>query len=272
MRETLIIRFLYKTVIGRLFLKILVNPKISKIAVIFLSSKASRIFIPGFIKRNSIDMERYKIPKGGYKSFNDFFTRRLKEELSRERNVDIVSPCDGLLTVSEIDENSLFQIKNTVYSLKELLKDERLADVYTNGTAYVFRLTPTHFHRYIWAASGCITENKHIDGVLHSVRPICHEKVKVFIQNTREYNRITIPSIGEVLQMEIGALLVGKIHNHQIQIGDVVSAGCEKGYFEYGGSSIVVLTSTRKGLSKDLINRQKIGNEIPVHIGEKLVQ
>lgn len=272
MRESLVIKFLYRTAVGRALLKVLVNTNVSKGIARFFSSSHSKWLIPVFVRKNKIDMKHYQIPEGGYKSFNDFFTRKMKDKYICHDTGEFISPCDGLLTVSKIDENSIFHIKHTDYSLQELLDDPYLAKNFTGGTAYVFRLTPAHFHRYIWSVSGCLVETKHIGGILHSVQPVCHENYKIFVQNTREYSRIVIPSIGEVIQMEIGALLVGQIANHSIDLGEIICAGDEKGFFEYGGSSIVLITSDRTELSEKLKHRRMLGNEIPVVIGERLTQ
>lgn len=72
--------------------------------------------------------------------------------------------------------------------------------------------------------------------------------------------------------MEIGALLVGKISNHDIGWSNMVCAGQEKGFFEYGGSSIVLITNSRAELAEELQYRDMVGNEIPVVIGEQLTQ
>ena len=53
-----------------------------------------------------------------------------------------------------------------------------------------------------------------IPGRLHCVRPIACTFVPVFTENSREYTVISSPQFGQVVQMEIGALLVGKIHNY----------------------------------------------------------
>jgi len=271
MNDSLIIIFLYKTVVGRTILKFLVNPNVSRASAWFLSSSFSRWLVPIFVRKNNIDMTYYHMPEGGYKSFNDFFTRRMDEKYIWFKDGELVSPCDGLLTVSDINDDSEFYIKHTQYSLSELLNNEELANEYKGGTAYIFRLTPSHYHRYIWTSTGYIKRREHIDGILHSVQPICHEKSKVFIHNTREYSLINTSSVGNVIQMEIGALLVGKISNHDMKWGNMVCAGQEKGFFEYGGSSIVVLTDKRMDLSEEIKYRYKIGNEIPVVIGEKLI-
>lgn len=264
------IQFLYESVIGRALLGLLVSPSISKIAARYLSSHFSSGLIPGFIDKNNIDIDKFIVPEGGYQSFNDFFTRKMKSENIVIGNGMLISPCDGLLTVSDIDEQSIFYIKHTEYGICDLLGDEKLAKDFIGGKAYIFRLTPAHYHRYVFCTYGKITGNRFIHGILHSVQPICHEKTKVFVQNSRDYTVIDNPEIGKVVQMEVGAMLVGKITNHDIETGMEVTAGKEKGYFEYGGSSIVVLTQSANPIVEEIANRQPEDGEIPVSIGENI--
>lgn len=272
MKDSRVVLFLYETMLGRMLLKILVNPLVSKASAYFFSSLLSRVLVPFFVKKNRINMDGYEKKIDEYKSFNDFFTRKRKDEIKIEKNSILVSPCDGLLTISEITAESIFCIKHTRYNIAELLGNERLAKEYKGGTALVFRLTPAHYHRYIWSTTGFLYGMKQIPGILHSVQPICHEKVKVYIQNTREYAIINSESIGNVIQMEIGALLVGKISNHMLKKNQMVCIGQEKGFFEYGGSSIVILTRQKIELLDELKNRKQVGDEIPVIIGEKIMK
>ena len=261
MSESLTIDFLYKTPVGRFILKGLVNPKVSKRAAKILSAKISAAFVPSFIKKNDIDIEDYIVPEGGFGSFNDFFTRKIKPGKRVVEECDLICPSDGLLTVSDISETSVFNIKNTSYSLKELLDDENLAGEFIGGTALIFRLTPSHYHRYVFCASGKVEKTRFIQGILHSVKPVCHENFPVFVQNSREYAVIDSEEYGKIVQMEVGALLVGKISNSGYAAGDEVRIGEEKGYFEYGGSSIVVLTKHR-------LDEKKTGDEeVPVKLG-----
>lgn len=271
MKESKIIIFLYTTVLGRAILKILVNPKLSIAMASVMSSPISRLAVPRFIRKNNIDIECYDIPEGGYRSFNDFFTRKKKEEHISHNNGILSSPCDALLTVSPINENSIFNIKHTEYSVGSLLADDKLGEEYVGGTAFIFRLTPAHYHRYNFCADGYFLYNRKIQGVLHSVQPVCHEQTDVFIQNSREYVVIDNNDLGKLIQMEIGALLVGKITNHPVDKNSRIDTGIEKGYFEYGGSSIVVLSKKKLTLSEEITNRVRAGDEIPVCIGEIFV-
>lgn len=272
MKDSLVIKLLYETIPGRMLLKLLVHPGLSKVAAQFFSGGCSRWLVPVFIRSNSIDISGYVVPEGGYKSFNDFFTRRRREDCCPKLCGGLVSPCDGLLTVSDITKDSVFRIKNTAYSVAGLLKSEKLSKQFIGGTAYIFRLTPAHYHRYSFCATGAVTSRKRIPGVLHSVQPVCHEMTDVFIQNSREFITIDNSEYGKILQMEVGALLVGRISNHQVSPRQQVQAGKEKGYFEYGGSSIVVLTGKRTELAEEIKNRERLGDEIPVFVGEKLLQ
>jgi len=270
-------------------LKGLVSPRVSIKAARFFDSPLSKGMIKSFVRKNHIDMSRFEMPEGGYKSFNDFFTRKMKDEYlpdtlkslksedlnedaeSSKRDGGLLSPCDALLTISDITEDSVFSIKNTEYSLKELLRDEKLAAEFLGGSAFIFRLTPAHYHRYVHCGDGVEIIRRRIDGILHSVRPVCHEMCKVFVQNSREY--VVIDALpGKIIQMEVGALLVGKISNYIGESGPRVFRGQEKGYFEYGGSSIVVLTQNRAEVTDEISSRIKIEDEIPVKIGERLTK
>ncbi len=270
MSESFGINFLYNTSFGRFILKGFVNPTISKYAGKVLSSSFSRHIIPFFIKKNNIDINEYEIAPKGFKSFNDFFIRKIKSNYRIIEKSAIISPCDGLLTVSNINNDSVFFIKNTRYSLSQLLRDEKFAKEFIGGTALVFRLTPAHYHRYSFCVSGVINYSKQIKGILHSVRPICHEKFPVFIENSREYVVIENEFLGKIVQMEVGALLVGKITNYSFDGRKKINQGIEKGYFEYGGSSIVILSKIKLDLSNFKNHIVCTNEEISVKLGEAL--
>lgn len=255
-----------------MILRQLVKPSVSKYGGRFLSTKLSAGLVPRYVEKNHIDLGRFEIPSGGYSSFNDFFTRRMKPGFLSIAKSELISPCDGLLTVFNIDETSNFRIKNSYYSLARLLRDDALAEKFKNGTAFIFRLTPSHYHRYNFCANGNVSLRKVINGKLHCVRPIALEQLPVFIENSREY--ITIEStVGNIVQMEVGALLVGKISNQKgLVAGSKAAATEEKGYFEFGGSTIIVLTDQKTVLNEAISKRAKNEEgEIPVRIGESLI-
>lgn len=274
MKDSLMLRFLYGTVLGRMMLKLLVQPRVSKAAGCFLSSRLSAGLIPHYMKKWKIDMKDIEVPAGGFSSFNDFFTRRKKVKYDNVKNDWLKSPCDGLLSFVKIRRNIVFDIKNTKFSLEDLLGDRKLAEKFRNGSALIFRLTPADYHRYYYGACGKVLCHRKIQGKLHCVRPVALRTVPVFAQNTREYEVIETKEFGTIVQMEVGALLVGKIHNYKRpwERADV-EAGMEKGYFEFGGSTIILLFQKNAVcLQEKLYGRSDDNGEIKVSAGEVIAR
>lgn len=267
MRESVALRFLYKTAPGRAILKVLVHPAVSRAAGALLSSGVSKCIVPCYILRHKIDMHNIEIPPRGFASFNDFFTRRRKCAGFDRTPGHLISPCDGLLTCLDIREDTVLEIKNTEYSLGDLLRDSKLAAKFRGGQAFIFRLTPSHYHRYCHVAEGRVLCSRKIPGKLHCVRPIALETTPVFVQNSREYQVIRTREFATLVQMEVGALLVGKISNPPGT--DRVRAGQEKGYFEFGGSTVILLVQKDAvQRSEKLFRRTAVDGEIPVKMGE----
>ena len=259
--------FLYNSRIGNLTLKVLTLPCLSKLAGAFLSTPLSALLIDSFIKKNGISLEDCEPKK--YTSFNDFFTRELKPE-ARLIDFDpnhLISPCDSKLTVIPIGEDSVFDIKNVSYSLTSLLRDKKLAKRYLGGTALLFRLGVTDYHRYCYPDNAKKSRNRYLPGVFHTVNPIAAEARHIYAENARELTLLRTENFGDVLQMEVGAMLVGKIHNHH-GIGKVYR-GQEKGYFMFGGSTVILLLEKgRFEADEDILRNSLAGYETEVKYGE----
>ncbi len=262
------VRFLYNNFFGRIILKILINPTISKLNGIRYSKKSSATKIPKFVLKNEIDMSEY--PSKDYSSFNDFFTREIikdKRPIS-SKSKDLVSPCDSLLTVYKISDALTFNLKNSTYTVEELLKDSELAKKYNNGYLLLFRLTVRDYHHYCYIDSGIRDEYKKIDGVLHTVNPIACKKVKVYSENSREYTTLHFDNFGDVVQIEVGALMVGKIKNNNLR---EFKRGEEKGYFEFGASTIIMLFEKNKiKIDDDIMEQSRKDVETRVKYGETI--
>lgn len=264
--------FLYETVPGRFILKFLTRPELSDLCGRFLDGRLSRYLIPGFVKKNNIDLSPcQKKNWKEYDSFNEFFCRRL-EEGARPVNKDsnaFIAPCDGLLSIYPIHNGVILPVKQSWYTLADLLKDRKLAMKYDGGTCLVFRLCVNHYHRYGYPDSGVKTENRFIPGVLHTVRPIALRTVPVFTENSREYTILHSNHFGNILQMEVGAMLVGKIAN--LHGAASVEKGQEKGHFLYGGSTVIVLVEKDQvKFSERLYQKTREGIEVPVKYGQKI--
>lgn len=266
--ESLNSKFLHNTLLGRFFLFFLTRRIFSKMVGLFLSSRLSRIKIKSFIKKNKIDMSTYENIK--YKSFNEFFSRKKKEEyLSFNSNQsDLVSPCDSKLEVFKISDDLILDIKNSKYYIKDLLKNEELSLKYKGGYALVFRLCVTDYHRYLFIDDGTITLKKYIKGRLNTVRPIAVRSRKVYTENAREYSILKTSNFGDVCQIEVGAMCVGKIVNHDVY---EFKRYDEKGYFKFGGSTIVLLFEKDIiSLDETIIKNSHEGYETVVKVGDKI--
>ncbi len=262
--------FLYNTKAGRIILKPIVKSKmISSLTGRFLDLKISKILIKPFIKKHNINMDDYE--NKNYESFNDFFIRKVKKgkRIVDKKMDHLISPCDGKLTVHKISKDLVFKVKNSFYSINSVLKNKRLANLFTNGYALVFRLSPEDFHRYVFIDDGKIMDNYKIDGLFHSVNPISYDNFKVFKENQRECTYIKTKNFSDVMYIEVGALLVGKIKNN-IKNG-YVKKGMEKGYFMYGGSTIIILLKDKTvKIDNDILKNSKNGFETCVKCGEKI--
>lgn len=260
---------LYGSVLGRILLKPMTAPWISRLAGRLLSTKASCILIRSFIRKNGIDMRQFEPVE--YTSYNDFFCRKI---LPQARPVDqtpnhLISPCDSKLTVLPVTRNGVFHLKQTGYTVSSLLKNEALARQYEGGYLMIFRLTVDDYHRYCYVANGEKEENVSIPGVLHTVNPIANDHFPIYKENAREYSVVHTDRFGDILTMEVGALLVGKIVNHHEKA--FVRRGQEKGYFLFGGSTVVLIVKENTvQIDSDILENSSAEIETVVKYGEKI--
>ncbi len=267
--QDVFLKKLYTTSLGKFLLGILTKPFISNIGGAFMNSSYSKFLIKPFIRNNLIDMTQYEDRE--FESYNDFFTRKIKEG---KRTIDmdknhLISPCDSKLTVYDINEDCVMSIKDTLYSVNSLLRDRKLAEKYHGGKALVFRLTVDDYHRYIYIDDGLKSRNRSIEGVYHTVNPVANDMMPIYKENHREYTMIRSNNFGDIIQMEVGALMVGRITNHHEMAK--VSRGEEKGYFEFGGSTIVLLFKKDSVIiDDDIIKNTKNGLETRVLMGDKI--
>lgn len=232
-----------------------------------MDSALSKCLIPGFVKRAGIDLSQFE--SDGFRCFNDCFTRKIKAGLRTfdEDPQVLTSPCDGLLSAYPITDGLVMPIKQSHYSVASLLQDAHLAAAYEGGLCLVFRLCVEHYHRYSYFDDGCPARaNKFIPGRLHTVRPIALETRPVFVENCREIAYLDTDHFGQAVQIEVGAMLVGKIANHPV--AGRFHRGEEKGMFLYGGSTIVLLLAPGAAvLEAGLVDAVE---EIPVRMGQSI--
>ncbi len=266
--ESKILTFLYKTIIGRILLKLVTQRWVTNLYAKYTRSKISKHKINKFINDNHINMDEYI--KEDYRNFDEFFRRQIdfKYRPIDEDPNSLLAPSDSKLLVYKIDKDSHFHIKNSCYTILELLQDEKLSKEYENGYCLVFRLCVDNYHHYGFIDDGEVISSKKIKGKLNTVRPIAHEYCKVFTENKREYTLLKTKHFGDIIQMEVGAIMVGEIVNKPLK---TFKRGDEKGYFRYGGSTVILLIKDNQVIiDQDILENSKNNIETEVNIFEKI--
>ncbi len=228
--------------------------------------------IQPFIKRYNIDTSEFQDPVESFTSFNDFFTRKLKPEKRPLTNTSFILPADGrYLVYPKIEKGRDFKVKEQPYSLEKLLRDPVQAERYVGGAMVIARLAPVDYHRFHFPCDCTPGDAKLIKGPLFSVNPVALKKNILYLaENKRVITELKTEKFGTILYIEVGATYVGTIHQthkpHTFQ-----AKGAEKGYFAFGGSSLLLLfePNTIK-LDQDLIQATEEGYEMKANFGESL--
>ena len=263
--------WLYNNPVGEISLDVLAKRKIvSSIYGRKMDAKSSIDKIEPFIRDFGVDMSIAE--QQHFSSFNDFFIRKLKPGA---RPIDpnpnaVTSPADGKILVFDNIHNADFIIKGFKFNVSSFLDDKILAEKYKDGTLLIIRLAPPDYHRYHFPVSGRITHSKKIEGDYYSVSPAAIKRnTEIFWLNKREYTLISTNLFGDVVMSEVGATMVGTIVQTYKSIN--VVKGEEKGYFKFGGSTVVLLFEKGKiKVDQDLLQNSKKGIETAVNMGERI--
>ena len=261
--KTKTLYFLYNTIPGRILLNLVIaRPWFSNLRAIYQKSRFSHKDIEPFAKKYGIVLENGE----DFKSFNDFFIRKREITINDFSENALLSIADGKMRYYNIGEDLKLTIKNSIYDLEDILADSEKAKKYKGGTCIVIRLSVDDYHRYHYIDNGRLISTKKIRGKLHTIRSIS-EKYMVYTHNTRVVNLLDTENMGEVAMIEVGALLVGKIVNEN---NTTFSKMQEKGHFEFGGSTIVLLFDSQIKFDDDIIEMNEKNIEIKVKAGERI--
>lgn len=255
--------FLYGNPFGRLILKIAVSPALSNLVSKYYSSSLSKRKIKRFVSKHNVCLDEYE--KKEYSCFNDFFTRKKIVSHICEKN-ELISPADSKLSVYRISRDLQIKVKNSVYCIDELVGRENISQSFADGYCLVFRLSMDDCHRYCFIDDGRVAEKYLIKGKLHTVSSISDSR-KVFCENTRQVNFLECDVFGSVICVEVGAMLVGRFTENG---KTVFLKGEEKGYFEPGGSTIIILTDGSIKIDGDVLTQSMKGIETKVRYAQRI--
>ena len=214
-----------------------------------------------------------------YKSFNDFFTRALKDgvRLVDDKVDSIVSPADGAISqIGKITGGEVFQAKGQSFSVEKLIGDPQLAQPFKDGEFATVYLSPRDYHRVHMPFAGTLTETLYVPGELFSVNQVTAENVPgLFARNERmvclfdtELGRMAVVLVGAMIVAGIETVATGKVkpsgrvelQHHQLKL----EKGAELGRFYLGSTAIVLF-------EKDKIDwEQRFKAESVVVMGERM--
>lgn len=190
-----------------------------------------------------------------YKSFNEFFTRSLKEGV---RAIDtnpnsVVSPADGAISqLGKIEDGDIFQAKGQSFSVEKLIADPQLAEPFKNGQFATVYLSPKDYHRVHMPFAGTLTETLYVPGELFSVNQTTAENIPgLFARNERmvclfdtELGRMAVVLVGAMIVAGIETVATGKVKpTGRLELNQhnlFLEKGAELGRF-YLGSTAVIL-------------------------------
>lgn len=278
------LRFAYETALGRTLWPVLFGSKfLSALMGAYYDSRLSRRAIRALAAIPGCRADEAERPLAAYRSFNDFFTRRLKPG-ARPLGEQIVSPADGRLRLYlDAAADDPFPLKGATKSLRDVcggdLPPGADEDAPARYDIAVIRLAPVDYHRFHFPCDCAkASATQIIPGRYHSVNPIALVRYPdIYADNERHVTRYDTV-FGDMWIIEVGAFGVGTI----IQTApDAPGAkyqllhrkGDEKGYFKFGGSTVIVVTAAGKiRYDKDLVRHSSDGYEVRVFYGERIAR
>ena len=237
----------------------------------------SRSAISGFIRDYGIRMEDFE--ESGYRNFNEFFIRKFKpgrRTFPESPRIFAAGAEARYLVFENLKPTQTFPVKGIRIDLSELLGDPALAREFEGGALILARLCPVDYHRFHFPFRGRMLRHHRIQGHFHSVNPVAIEAVPgVFLENERQVSILESQTLGKCAMIEVGALGVGKIvqsaFNQNTPLPFEFEMGSEKGYFLFGGSTVIWLIQKDKiVLGRDLVENSARGLETWVPLGQPL--
>lgn len=237
----------------------------------------SKSKIMKFVESHGVNLDELERPIESFNSFNEFFIRKLKPSarpIDRDP-LSLISIADCRLSVYPIREDAVYPVKAASFTIARLLGGGEIAAgyeaSYKGGLCLIFRLAPVDYHRFGYVDDCEQSPVKAINGLYRSVHPLSLRRMKaVFTENRREYCSLKTANFGEVVHIDVGATGVGRIvQNHPG--GGRFARGEEKGYFEFGGSTVILLL--KPGVARiddDIMEYSGRGIEAVVRYGEKI--
>lgn len=266
------LRWMYETMPGRALGEGLLSRSfVSALYGSVQDTRWSARKIAPFVAQFGIPMEQYEPQQ--FTSFNDFFIRRFRAGARpfTTAPTEMAAFAEArYFAIPRLDAAQRYAVKGIALSPAELLGDPALAAPFAHGPAFIARLCPVDYHRFHFPDGGRVLAHARRAGPLHSVNPLALQfKPDILITNERQVTILDTDHFGKLAYVEVGATMVGKIV--QTHTGARFERGEEKGYFLFGGSTVVVVGQEGAwSPDPDLLEQSAQGRETLVRLGERI--
>lgn len=269
------VEWLYGTKTGNILNSIVTQPLVSHLYGAYQETVFSRKKIRPFLKKFEIKISEYEVEGGKdfYSSFNDFFIRKFrpgKRNFVTEPNRMPAFSEARYFGFESVQAGDRIPVKSAYLDPAEIIDHHLYNQYFKEGPLMIARLCPVDYHRFHFPDDGKILDSYRKHGVLDSVNPIAlNKKPRVFFDNEREVSILETKNFGKLAYIEVGATMVGKIiqtyKNKQFKRGE------EKGYFLFGGSTVIVIGEKGKWKpSADMLENTQNGFETYIKLGDEV--
>lgn len=240
-----------------------------------------------FVKQYKVDMsEAAESNPAKYTTFNDFFTRALKNDIRPicdEENA-LVFPVDGAISqMGPIDQDRIFQAKGHNYTVKDLVGgDAELADTFQDGDFMTIYLSPRDYHRIHMPMDATLERMIYVPGDLFSVNPLTAENVPGLFARNERVVAIFNTAQGKLAMVLVGATIVASIETtwagtvsppagkvvrsweyaDQDAISLKFNAGDEMGRFKLGSTVVMCF-------EKNMVDLEQLETGATTRLGER---
>jgi len=277
------VKFAYGNPIGRLLGPVVASKLFSQLYGKSQDSLKSGQKVSPFIKNFNIPIDQYQ--KGSFKenpietsyqSFNEFFIREFhagqRPFTTNDHEMGAFAEARYFGHASMSDDLTI-PVKGSMLRAVDLIGDGELANDFIGGPLMIARLCPVDYHRYHYPDHGKTLKAFTVPGNLHSVNPLALKyRQDIFIKNERRVAILETEHFGKLAYIEVGATCVGKIVQ-SFDESKPFKKGDEKGYFLFGGSTVVLCGEKGKWVpSNDILKNSKAGVETYIQLGDAVAQ
>jgi len=272
---------MYETRVGRRITQVECTNQILKRSTVVTGKRmelpASKRSIGPFVRAYRVDTSEAELPMSEYRTFNDFFARRLKSGARPISEPDdptvLTCPADcRLLVFPSLSSSHHFWLKGEELTIGDLFGDplQHLVNFFHDPALVICRLAPSDYHRWHTPMRCKMDQRACIPGTYYSVSPSAVRRVNVFGKNKRELCLLHSCEFGPCVLVAVGASMVSSIHISAPN-DRILEKGEEHGQFRFGGSTVLLLFQRGSvQFDADLVANSAEPIETVVRMGERI--